>query len=108
MPEEKKIRMNVSIASASWAFQPGQVVSIDADTADKWIRGGHAQPVGKNTPVSNGDLLADLDAESALRHHCSSCEKRRARFVLRNRAYCPQCFRAAMEGSYGNQNSTRC
>jgi hypothetical protein len=98
MPDKKtrKVKMQVSIAGATFAYQPGQVVNIDSDLAEKWIRGGHAVPAGKNEPLSSPDLLADLTAEEALRRTCTHCE-RRARFVLRNKPYCQQHFRSELE-----------
>lgn len=94
----RKVRMSVSIASATWAFQPGMVVEVPADQAAAWLRSGLATLVSQDVPVTKGDdLLADLSAEAALRHRCVSCDRRRAKFVLRNKPYCPACFKAALE-----------
>ena len=100
MGKLSKVRMNISIASEAWSYQPGQVIEIDADLAKKWVRGGHATPVNGDTPLTRFDTLdglADLSAAEALRHRCSSCDVRRARFVLRNKPFCPQCYRAELE-----------
>jgi hypothetical protein len=96
MPKPVKVRMNVSIASATWAYQPGMVVLLDAEFAAKLLGDGRAERVDKDTPLSGDDLLADLSAEEALHHLCSACERRMARYVLENRPYCPRCYRAAL------------
>ena len=92
-----KVRMMVSIASSTWAYQPGMVVEIDADLAEKWLRGGHATTVHQATPVTEvNDLLADLSAEEALTRGCTHCHQP-SRYVLRNLPFCARCFRAELE-----------
>ena len=94
-----RIRMNVSIASAQFSHQPGDVVDVDDELAAKWVSGGHAERVSPRTPLSNRNNfdLRDLDADEALSRTCVHCN-RRARFVLRNKAFCPQHFRSELEG----------
>lgn len=92
--------MKVSIASADWSYQPQQIVLIDSSLAEKWISVGHAERVGKDEPLtdfSSLDGLADLSAAEALRHRCSSCDRQRARYVIRQKAFCVRCARAELE-----------
>jgi hypothetical protein len=91
-----KVRMLVSLASATWSAQPQQVVEVDSIEAEKWIRSGLAAPVPKNTPLSSSDVFDELSAEEARLRVCSGCEQRRGQFVLRNRSFCGQCFRAQL------------
>lgn len=99
-----RVRMLVSIAGGTagkiFSFQPGEVVDLeDSPQTRAWIQHGHAEKVSQSTPLTDRDLnLRDLDADEALTRRCFACDRRRARFVLRNQAYCPQCFRAALEG----------
>lgn len=37
----KKVKMNVSIASAGWSYYPGQIVDLDDETAQAWDNCGH-------------------------------------------------------------------
>lgn len=60
-PKMIKVRMKVSIASATWNYQPGQVVLLDADLARKWLAVGHAEPVDKDTPVTEAAALVTND-----------------------------------------------
>jgi hypothetical protein len=95
-----KVRMKVSIASADWSYQPQQVVSIESDLAEKWISVGHAERVSKDEPLTDFaalDGLADLSAAEALRHRCSACDRQRARYVIRQKAFCSRCVRAELE-----------
>lgn len=96
MEKTRKVRMNVSIASETWAFQPGMIAEVDAGLARQWLRSGLASSVDKNTPVSSPDLLADLSAEEALQRICESCNQRRAHFVFQNVPYCERCYRAML------------
>jgi hypothetical protein len=103
MSEKIKLRMAVSIAGTipgdrNFSAQPGDVVAVDSSTAKKWIAGGLATRAAENEQLnSENDLLFDLSATEALRRICSSCEKRRGAYVLKNRALCPACFRAELE-----------
>jgi hypothetical protein len=38
-----KVKFLVSIASADWAYAPGQIAELDADLAEKWIASGICQ-----------------------------------------------------------------
>lgn len=93
-----KIKMRVSIASSTFSYQPGEVIDLaDEKLARTWLQVGHAEKVPANTPLSNRDInLCDLDADEVLHRHCSHCN-RRASFVLKNKPYCPQHFRAEQE-----------
>lgn len=42
---KKKVRMLTSIASHDWSYWPGQVVEVDAEIADNWIKYNTAEPV---------------------------------------------------------------
>lgn len=89
-----KVRMLVSMASATWSAQPQQVVEVDSTEARKWIASGLAAPVPKSTPLSTSDVFDELSAEEARRRPCSACERRRGQFALRGKSFCAQCFRA--------------
>lgn len=43
---DRTIRMNTTAAGPEGTFLAGQVVSVDVATADAWIAGGYANPVG--------------------------------------------------------------
>jgi hypothetical protein len=91
-----RVKMQVSIASRDWSFQPGEIVDLPDEQARTWIAVGHASRVSPTTPLTSREInLRDLDAEEVLHHRCAHCE-RRARFVLENRAYCPRHFRAKL------------
>lgn len=97
----QKVRMQVSIASADWSYQPGQVVELDSSLAKQWRDAGHCVFVNGTVPLtdfSGRDGLADLDAEEARRRVCSRCGQRRGVYALRNRAFCGACFRAELGG----------
>jgi hypothetical protein len=97
---KQKVEMKVSIASADWSYQPGQVVLLDKDLAAKWIRGGHAVAVNGSLPLTDFnslDGLADLDAEQAMTYACIHCPTR-ASYVLRQRPLCKRHFVSEMEG----------
>jgi hypothetical protein len=99
MGKLQKVQMRVSIANPDWSYQPDEVVMLEMDLAEKWIRAGHAVAVNGNMPLTSFDLrdgLADLDAAQALRYRCTHCD-RRTSYVLRNRALCAQHFRSEME-----------
>lgn len=92
-----RIRMQVSIASSTWSYQPGQVCDVPDKLARTWCKVGHAVEVPRGTPLTLRDLnLADLSAEEALARRCESCNEKRARFVFQNRGYCQQCYRAML------------
>ena len=89
--KQQKVQMKVSIASSDWSYQPQQVVMLDIDLAKAWRAAGHCIFVTGPLPVtdfSGRDGLSDLDAEQALHHRCTHCD-RRAAYVFQNRAYCP-------------------
>lgn len=89
--------MQVSIASAAFSFQPGEVTDVEEDLAQKWVAVGHAVRVSPQTPLSLRDFdYRDLDAEEALTRRCVHCD-RRAQFVLRNKPFCPACYQAELE-----------
>ncbi len=95
---DKKIRLrvNVSMASPTFSHQPGEIIDLAADQAEKWIRSKLAVQVSKDTPLSSAnDLLADLSAEECRQHRCTHCDHRAA-YVLKNRPYCPRHFRAEL------------
>lgn len=56
-----KVRMKVSIASADFAYQPGQVVLLDANTATQWILVGHAEKVDPAEPITEAAALQTND-----------------------------------------------
>ena len=92
----QKVQMRVSIASAEWSYQVGQIVMIDAVLAKKWRDVGHCTFVNGALPLtdfSSLDGLADLDAEQVLLYHCTHCEQRAA-YVFENRPYCPRHYLA--------------
>lgn len=92
MADKTKVKMNVSIAGERWSFQPGQVVMLDKELAEQWVKSGHAERT--SAPLTEGrDLLGDLSAAEAMTHRCEHCS-RRARYVFRNRPFCPQHFKA--------------
>jgi hypothetical protein len=95
-----RVKWNVSLASAKVSYQPGEVVDLPDDNQTRaWLEHGHVERVSSKVPLTNRDIeLADLSAEEALAHRCSSCDRARARIVFKNRAYCARCARAAMEG----------
>jgi hypothetical protein len=95
MAKPVKVRMNVSIASETWAYQPGQVIALEPKQARQWVEVGHATPVDPATPVTPPDLLGDLRADEVLRHTCTHCS-RRARFVFQNKPFCERCYRAEL------------
>ena len=92
-----RVKMQVSIASSTWSYQPGQVVDIDDEKARTWIKNGHAERVAPGTPLTNREMnLRDLDAEEALNHSCIHCGRRAAR-VLDNKPLCGAHYRAMLE-----------
>ena len=100
MGKLQKIKMQVSIASADWSYQPGQVVEIDPGLARQWIAAGHATTVSSGTPLTKFDALdglRDLSLEEARHRPCVHCATR-ANFVLRNKPLCTRHFRSEMEG----------
>ncbi len=89
--------MLVSIASANFSYQPGEVVDLPDDAQTRaWLANGHAEKVPAKTPLTDRELNArDLDADAARAHRCTHCE-RRAAYVFQNKAYCPQHYRAEL------------
>jgi hypothetical protein len=61
MSKMMKVRMKVSIASATFSYQPDQVALVEADLAQKWIAVGHAEKVDKDTPVTDPVSLTTND-----------------------------------------------
>lgn len=102
MSDKTKIEIRVSIAGTvdgdpNWSAQPGDIVEIDSATATKWVASKLAVRAAKDAPLtSQNNLLLDLTAEECLRRNCTHCQ-RRAKFVLRNKPYCPGHFRAELE-----------
>ena len=96
MGEKTKVRMLKSLASSTWSAQPQQIVEIDSVQAKKWIRGGIAEAVPQNTPLSSSDVFDELSAEESRRRVCSSCEQRRGQYALGSRSLCSRCLRAEL------------
>ncbi len=93
----QKVEMRVSIASADWSYQVGQVVMIDSVLAKKWRDVGHCIYVNGTLPLTSFDGLdglLDLDMEQARRRVCEHCERRRAQTVIENRALCGFCAKS--------------
>jgi hypothetical protein len=78
----QKVQFRVSIASADWSYQVGQVAMIDVDLATSWRAVGHVVYVNGTlavTDFSGRDGLLALDCEQALRYPCA---------LLGSRAFC--------------------
>jgi hypothetical protein len=89
--------MNVSIASADFSFQPGEVIDLPDAQARTWIGSGHATQVNGKTPLTNRNDISvrDLDMQEALTHGCVHCGRRAAR-VLGNKPYCLAHYKAEL------------
>lgn len=66
MAKFTKIRMQVSIAGrlpsgAEFGYQPGQVVLVESELAEKWIQAGHAERAEKEAAITETAALGNND-----------------------------------------------
>lgn len=52
----KKVKMNISIASANWSYIPGQIVELEDDIAIAWNECGHCTIVEEQEGTHEGTL----------------------------------------------------
>jgi hypothetical protein len=48
-----KVKINVSIASASWSYYPGQIVDLPDEMAKTWVKSGIAEVVDDGAEADN-------------------------------------------------------